>query len=137
MTAARCGLLAALLLCAAAPAHSAEAMFSVGNSLTLDCCGASAIAAFDASLGNSLVQQEHIRLGSALDYMVANPQDFQAGLRWNQALPSQRWDFLAVEPYPSATSTLATDLQAIRTLIAAARKSQRWLGSAWFQRKPA
>jgi hypothetical protein len=104
------------------PAFAAESFFAVGNSLTLDCCGADAIAAFDASLGNTLVESYHIRFGSALDYIVAHPEDNVPGsARWDQTLPFQTWQFLAVEPYPSATSTLDTDVRAIGTLVDAAR----------------
>lgn len=117
--------LLAAVLCILAPATScAESLYSVGNSLTLDCCGNGAISAFDASLGNSLIQDSHIRLGAALDYMVAHPEDNGGAiLGWNQALSTQHWDFLAVEPYPSATSTLATDIDAISQLITAARSN--------------
>lgn len=117
-------LLAAVLCIVSRAAAPAESLYSVGNSLTLDCCGNGAISAFDASLGNSLTQDSHIRLGAALDYMVAHPEDNGgAVLGWNQALATRHWDFLGIEPYPSATSTLATDIDAISQLITAARSN--------------
>jgi hypothetical protein len=115
--------LAAAATLLAAPGWGAEAMYSVGNSLTLDCCGNGVIADFDKLFGNTLTTGFHIRSGTALDYMVAHPDEHDSGFGpWTEALPLQPWDFLSVEPYPAGavSSTLASELDAISTLLEAA-----------------
>jgi hypothetical protein len=117
-------LLGCLLVGAAlAPtARAQESLYSVGNSLTDDCCLDNGIAEFAIQNGLALNQGYHIYHGMALDVIVANPAtySFVSPAEWNQALPGYAWSAVALEPYPSSEpSTMADDLAAIEALISA------------------
>jgi hypothetical protein len=113
-------LLAGVLASSVAPAD--EAVFAIGNSLTLDCCGDGAIAAFATSDGMHVRWGEHVKLGASLPTIEAAPTD-QIGMpadAWNAALPTGAWRTLMVEPYTGADATLGADVSAIQDFVSSA-----------------
>jgi hypothetical protein len=98
-----------------------QSLYSIGNSLTFD-SHTDAIAKMAAQRGHSLEYGYHVRNASALDYISSNPSDVSVGRggTFDQALPGSRWDYLTLEPYGSATSTLSSDVAAIKKIAALA-----------------
>jgi len=111
--------LAAALLLGSAPA-SADTSYHIGNSLTYDMYNGG-LGQIAQSFGIALTPDYHIRVSESLVFMVSNPSDVTLSLPsiWSTALPSQQWNFVAMEPYPdfATPSTLQTDIASIGTFI--------------------
>lgn len=99
---------------------SADTSYHIGNSLTYDMYtgGLQQIA---QSFGVPLTPGYHVRVSESLVYMVNNPTDvtLYSPSAWPTALPSQQWNFVAMEPYldPTTPSTLQTDIDAVGTFM--------------------
>jgi hypothetical protein len=97
-------------------------LFFIGNSLTngirLGGLGATA-----AANGHDLAIGYHIRGNTSLGRLADFPDEDGANAspaRWNVALASQAFDRVMLQPYVTDESTLGSDLEAIRTILAEA-----------------
>lgn len=94
--------------------------YHIGNSFTDD-MRPSSVAALSASRGIEHEVGYHIRFSWSLDRILADPD--QVSVTPNefgtlgQALPNYAWDIVAVQPHPSASTTLASDIELIKQII--------------------
>lgn len=119
----------------------ADSIYSIGNSLTNDMVPDYVpVLAQDSSI-QQLTVDYHIRAGSSMSYMVANPGDvtFFRPLVWNAALIStnQQYAFVTMEPYLGADlSTLTSESNAMAqvvntTLSGASSHAHFYIYEAW------
>lgn len=101
----------------------AEQVYMVGNSLTLN-VGIQGIQDMSNRNGGDLYLGYHNRGNTALNYFQANPQIYNniKPTSWDVALPGYNWDVVTMQPYTSASSTLSTDINAIKHFIGVAQE---------------
>lgn len=92
-------------------------LYQVGNSLTNDSVPDAYLA---ADMAATLATGYHIRSGSGLVFIVANPNDvtLELGGVWDVALPAVVRNFFPFEPYPQFTNTTLQEQMAFMTLVA-------------------
>jgi len=118
-------LVAAVLACFGALGGEARAesrsLYAIGNSLTASMLPFS-IGGFASQRGDSLDVGLHTQSGAALDYLVGNPSvaNIFYPVTLDHAFVGYVWTDLSLEPYPSTTSTLETDLAAFQSVMRSA-----------------
>ena len=120
--------LAAALLCGVgllqtAPASSAErSLYAIGNSLTASILPHS-MPGFASQRGQVFNVGFYTYSGAALDFLVANPSITLGAypVTLSGAFQGFTWTDLSMEPYPSPTSTLASDIAAVQSVLDAAK----------------
>jgi hypothetical protein len=118
----RCAFVSVVLLTLWWGSAAAESVYSIGNSLTNDMVP-DGVAAIAADSGSNLTVGFHIRAANSLTHIAANPTDitYTRGGAWTTALPGTAWDFVTMQPYFGAGSTLGSESAAIAQFIGAAQ----------------
>lgn len=107
-----------------------EALYSIGNSLTVD--GLTGLTATTDINGYSLHVGTHIRAGAPLNYIRAYPSDITPGYgtpygTWDHALSNFGFDHVLIQPYLGAgfgtQDTLGSDISNIKYWIDLAKSS--------------
>lgn len=107
-----------------------EALYSIGNSLTVD--GLTGLTATTDINGYSLQVGTHIRAGAPLNYIRAYPSDVTPGYEtpygtWDYALSNFRFDHVLIQPYLGTgfgtQDTLGSDISNIKDWIDLAKTS--------------
>lgn len=114
-----------------------RSLYAIGNSLTASMLPYS-IPGLAAQRGQSFDVGFYTASGRALDYIVANPGLPNTGspAALDMAFQAYTWSDISMQPYPSASSTLASDMASIRSIVAAASagtsaQARLYLYSAW------
>jgi hypothetical protein len=114
-----------------------HALYAIGNSLTASILPYS-IPGFANQRGKTFDVGFYTPGGRALDYIVTNPGLPNTGspAALDLAFQGYAWTDISMQPYPSATSTLASDVAAIQAIADAARpgasgSARLFIYSAW------
>jgi hypothetical protein len=114
-----------------------QTLYAIGNSLTASMLPFS-IPELATQRGRTFSVGFYTPSGRALDYSVANPAlpGFGNPVTLDLAFQGYTWTSISMQPYPSATSTLASDIASIEAIVAAAKAgtsgtARLFIYSAW------
>lgn len=127
---------AGLLAVSAAFATGMSASYHIGNSLTNDMAPFS-FGEFAAQRGLTHTAGYHIRSSSSLLDIMTNPDSLSVTPpepfgNFVNALPNFKWNAVTIQPHTGMNSTMATDVDAILSLINLARSNPENLNTRFY-----